>query len=123
MLGKPNLVRQSPEADIQKEIVKMLIRKTWFVKVMHASDQLSGVPDLWACHSIYGQRWIEVKLPNMEGSKFTSAQKRDFPQMLSRHIGIWILTAANESNYRRLFKPENCTYAFNCKAMGVKPTI
>ena len=104
-------------------IIKMLENKGWFVKVMHASDLLSGVPDLYACHRIIGPRWIEVKLPKMKGSRFTKAQIRDFPKFLEKKVGIWILTAANEENYKRLLKPSNCEYCMNCKAMGVEPNV
>lgn len=123
MKGKPNLKRLQPEQKIQKDIITMLENKGWFVKVMHASDLLSGIPDLWACNRKYGQRFIEVKLPRMVGSKFTKAQLRDFPKILAENIGIWILTAANEQNYKRLFDHENCTYAMNCKRLKIKPNI
>jgi len=123
MKGKPNLIRQKPEHIIQCKIVKLLVQKGWFVKVMHASDLLSGIPDLYACHARYGSRWIEVKLPKMKGSKFTKAQKRDFPKILACNVGIWILTGANEENVGRLFKKENCSAALRCKATGVTPNI
>lgn len=115
--------RDQKEAKIQKAIVKMLEQKGWYVKVMHASASLDGVPDLYIAHPINGPRWVEVKLPYMKGSKFTNAQKREFPKLLAANAGIWILTAANEENYRRLFKPQNCGDAMRTKALGGTPNV
>lgn len=87
----------------------MLTLRGWLVRTLHASENNSGFPDLYATHSRYGQRWIEVKLPNMRGSKFTPAQLEWFPKMVAHGTPIWILTAANDLEYNKLFKPENFT--------------
>lgn len=70
----------------------------------------SGFPDLFAAHSSYGMRWIEVKLPNMKGSKFTEAQLKTFPQMAAHGVGIWILTGATQMELNKLHKPANLGY-------------
>jgi hypothetical protein len=67
----------------------------------------SGFPDIFACHPKYGQRWIEVKLPEMKGSKFTAAQLEDFNKLCAFGSGVWILTGATESEYEKLFKRSN----------------
>lgn len=85
----------------------MLAVKGWYVMVTHGNMYQSGFPDLFACHSTYGQRWIEVKLPNMKGSKFTPAQLRCFPKLCANGSGVWILTAAKESEYEKLFTKFN----------------
>lgn len=71
-----------------------------------------GFPDLYATHKDYGPRWIEVKLPMMKGSRWTGAQQIEFPRMVDNGSPIWILTAADEAEYRKLFLPSNFYYYF-----------
>lgn len=78
--------------------------------VTHGNEFQSGFPDLYATHYSYGPRWIEVKLPDMKGSKFTAAQWREFPKMVANGTGIWILTGATPTEYSKLFKPYNVGY-------------
>lgn len=102
-------LRQRPEAKIQKAIVDMLLIRGWYVRVVNASENLTGFPDLYATHSKYGPRFIEVKLPNMKGSSFTPAQLDSFPKFLANGTKIWILTAASDLEYNKLFTAENCS--------------
>ena len=102
--------RKGPEAKIQASIIKMLELKGWFVKVTHGNMYQSGFPDLFATHKMYGARWIEVKKPEMKGSVFTTAQLNDFPRFCKNGSGIWILTSATESEYKKLFKKPNWSY-------------
>lgn len=102
-----NRQRDNPEAKIQAEIVKMLRNKGWYVHRIHGSIYQSGLPDLYATHSSYGPRWIEVKLPNMVGSRFTAAQLDVFPKLEANGTHIWILTAATETEYKKLFNRSN----------------
>lgn len=98
--------KQGPEAKIQKALVKFLRERGWWVKETHGNMYQSGLPDLYAVKRQYGRpRWIEVKyVPNL---KFTPAQWEDFPRMVTEGIGIWVLTAATEEEYQKLFKPPN----------------
>ena len=96
-----------PEAKIQRDITHMLKAKDWFVKSTHGNAYQSGFPDLYCTHSLYGYRWVEVKLPNMKGSMFTAAQLDIFPKMMAHGAGIWILWAATEEQYRLLFEEAN----------------
>lgn len=64
-----------------------------------------GFPDLYGAHKKYGPRWIEVKNPDRYS--FTAAQMETFPQLTEKGIGIWIMTAANEGEYHKLFEPPN----------------
>lgn len=98
---------QGPEAKIQAAVIKMLRQKQWHVMVTQGNMYQSGFPDLFATHVRYGPRWIEVKLPNMIGSSWTPAQKENFPKMIRNGSGIWILVAATESEYAKLFKAQN----------------
>lgn len=94
-----------PEAKIQQAIINMLRIREWFVKPTHGNMYQSGFPDLYACHVRYGARWIEVK--NKEAYEFTPAQVETFPQICAHGVGIWILTAAVEDEYLKLFRPFN----------------
>jgi len=99
--------KKGPEAIIQQDIIDMLRIKGWHVMVTHGNMFQSGFPDLFSCHSTYGQRWIEVKKPNFKGSKFTPAQLASFPKICAHGSGVWILTAATDAEYNKLFKKSN----------------
>ena len=98
---------KGPEAKIQNAIMIYLRSREWFVKHLHGNAYQSGFPDLWACHSKYGHRWIEVKLPEMKGSRYTPAQLDNFPKLCAHGSGVWVLTAATDSEYAKLWKPSN----------------
>jgi hypothetical protein len=98
-----------PEDKIRGEIIEYLKKRGWHVQIMHGSIYQCGFPDLFCCHQRYGIRLIEVKLPDMKGSRFTAAQMENFPKLSLNGAGIWILTAATEYEYERLFKPQNWT--------------
>lgn len=100
-------MRERPEAKIQKDLVAFLRNKGWHVMETHGNAFQSGFPDLYATHSRYGPRWIEVKLPDFKGSHFTASQLENFPKMCVNGSGVWIMTAANESEYLLLFKKYN----------------
>lgn len=98
---------KGPERVIQDKIIAMLRIKGWYVMETHGNMYQCGFPDLFACHSKHGQRWIEVKLPGMKGSKFTPAQIEHFPKMCANGSGVWILTGDSESEYKKLFARHN----------------
>ena len=97
--------KKGPEAKIQDALIKFLKERGWFVKVLHGSIYQSGMPDLFAVKRRYGQRFIEVKQPVK--FKFTSAQWEDFPRMVAEGVSIWVLTAATEKEYAKLFQKPN----------------
>jgi len=97
--------KAGPEAKIQKSILEMLRIRGWFVKETHGNMYQCGFPDLFACHSKYGQRWIEVKNPL--AYHFTGAQLEDFPKICAHGSGVWILVAATDEEYEKLFKAPN----------------
>ena len=96
-----------PEWFLQRDVIKFLRFRGWFVKPTHGNDYQSGFPDLFCTHSTYGIRWIEIKLPEMKGSHFTPAQLEEFPKFVANGAGIWILTAPTEREYDKLFKSPN----------------
>jgi hypothetical protein len=99
--------KKGPERLIQDKIIKRLRYLEWYVKETHGNMFQSGFPDLFACHHKYGQRWIEVKLPGMVGSKFTGAQLEDFPKLCANGSPVWVLTGDSDDEVNKLFKPHN----------------
>ncbi len=96
---------KGPEAIIQEALIKFLRERGWFVNPTHGNMYQQGFPDLYAIKRRYGQRWIEVKNPLK--FKFTPAQWETFPRMLAEGDRIWILTAATEEEYQKLFQKQN----------------
>lgn len=99
--------KSRPEAKIQEKIILYLRAREWYVKPTHGSAMQAGFPDLFATHSRFSHRWIEVKLPGMKGSRFTPAQIDCFPKFCAHGSGIWVLTAATDEEYRKLFRAPN----------------
>lgn len=83
----------------------MLILKDWHVIITHGNLYQHGLPDLYAMHRAYGTRWIETKNPGK--FSFTKAQLESFPMFTAKGVGIWIVTAATEDEYMKLFRPAN----------------
>lgn len=94
-----------PEAKIQDALCDFLLRRGWHVMQTHGNLYQQGFPDVYALHHIHGARWIEVKNPVKYS--FTPAQRKCFPLISGAGHGIWILVAATEYEYLKLFKPEN----------------
>ena len=99
--------KAGPEAKIQSDIITFLRDREWFVRHLHGNAYQSGFPDLWCCHVRYGHRWVEVKLPGMIGSRFTAAQLEVFPKLCANGSGVWVITGATESEYKKLWKKSN----------------
>lgn len=77
----------------------------WFVKETHGNLYQSGFPDVYCTHSQYGIRWVECK--NAEAYCFTPAQLETFPKLAANGTGIWIIVAATEAEYQKLWSPPN----------------
>lgn len=105
MPKKPNFGRSRPEAKIQKALKTFLKARDWLVESTHGSAFQRGFPDLFLAHPKWGIRWVDVKV---EGRySFTKAQRIKWPLWERYGVGIWVLTAANQENYDRLFAPPN----------------
>ena len=91
--------RNNPEAQIEKAIIRYLRARGWYARHI----EVEGMPDIYATHKQFGMRWIEVKLPQMRGSKFTKAQKKNFPELIIHGTQIYIMTAASDGQYKMLF--------------------
>lgn len=94
--------RKGPEWIIQQAVIKLFRGHDWFVKSTHGNEYQSGFPDLFLAHRSYGTRWVECKNP--EKYAFTPAQMEFFPQFAGAGVGIWIVTAATEDQYRMVVK-------------------
>lgn len=105
----PKNYNEGPEDKIQAAVKKMLEDKGWLVCRLVGNAFQSGLPDLFAtCPTVSNHiRLIEIKLPNMIGSRFTPAQLDMFPKLCKYGAGVWILTAATDVEYRKLFHPPN----------------
>jgi len=114
----PKIKGEGPERGIQDAVIKMLQGKGWYVLETHGNMYQQGFPDLYTCKLpqrgmvdpgtswMHGmQRWVEIKNPT--AYRFTPAQLKVFPQLSAQGVGIWILTAATEYQYERLFHPPN----------------
>jgi len=97
-----------PEAIIQEAIIQLLRNKSWLVKPTHGNMFQCGFPDLFCTHAKYGHRWVEVKNPS--AYHFTPAQLEWFPQFCANGSRVWVLVAATEAEYDKLFKPANWTH-------------
>ena len=106
-MDKPNIrnFERGPERIIQDAIIEYLKIRDWYVMETHGNMFQRGFPDLWATNTKYGARWIEVKVP--VGWQFTAAQLECFPKMIANGSGVWVLTAATDLEYEKLFKPCN----------------
>lgn len=100
------------EASIQHNIVRKLRTHEWLVRRVACNAENKGWPDLYAMHHKYGPRWIEVKRPNFKGSRWTSDQIKCFPRMNQNGSPIWILTSDSDTEYTKLFRPQNFSMYF-----------
>jgi hypothetical protein len=112
---------KGPEDIIQEDIVKYLRQREWFVKETHGNAFQSGFPDIYATHALFKQRWIEVKVPTY--FSFTVHQVRDYPRFIANGSPIWVLTAATDEEYNKLFKPCNFSEYMTCYQDGCRNII
>lgn len=97
--------KRGPEWYIQRDLIEYLQTRSWLVERMIGNAYQVGIPDLFAHHIKWGSRWIDVKVKNRY--TFTPAQKIKWPMWEKHGLGIWILVAANQSEYNKLFGPPN----------------
>lgn len=94
-----------PEWYIRRDIKEMLEMRGWLVEIMVGSAFQTGIPDLYCYNRKWGERWIDAKDSKRYG--FTKAQKYKWPLWEKAGVGIWILVAATQEEYDKLFKPPN----------------
>ena len=94
-----------PEAAIQERVVKFLGQRQWVVEETHGNVYQTGLPDLFAWHREHNFRWIDVKNP--DAYRLTKHQCQKWPAWEKAGLGVWIMTAATEEEYAKLFLPPN----------------
>jgi hypothetical protein len=104
-LGNIKRNNSRPEWHIQQDLIKFLTARGWLVEHTHGSVYQTGFPDLYLFHARWRERWVDCKVAGKYS--FTNAQKIKWPEWERHGVGIWILTAASESEYRKLFGPPN----------------
>lgn len=98
-------IKGSEEARIQKKLVAYLRERGWLVERIIGNAFQMGLPDLYLFRRDAGSRWVDVKVPGKYS--FTKAQKIKWPYWHSLGLGVWILTAASQAEYDKLFAPAN----------------
>lgn len=97
--------KHGPEYSIQRNFVRFLEDRHWLVERMIGNVYQTGIPDLFIAHKKYGTRFLDIKNPI--SYNFTAAQRWKWPIWDKFGIGIWIITAATEEEYQKLFKDPN----------------
>lgn len=104
-MSKLRRSKHKPEWYIQQDLIKFLECRKWLVEATHGNLYQRGFPDLFCHHKQWGYRWIDCKVKGRYS--FTRDQKRKWPAWEAHGVGIWILTAATQEEYDKLFKPPN----------------
>ncbi len=97
--------RHGKEYFIQKDLIAYLKARGWLVERIVGLAWQFGLPDLYCYHKKWGERWLDVKNPTQYS--FTKAQKIKWPLWEQHGCGIWILIAATQEEYNKLFAPPN----------------
>ncbi|MHC4188370.1 MAG: hypothetical protein ACYSUB_01620 [Planctomycetota bacterium] len=97
--------KHGPEYIIQRDVMAFLRARGWWVERTHGNLFQKGFPDLYIAHHKFGQRWLDIKNP--VSHTYTKAQCQKWPIWHQFGIGIWIIVAATEEEYDKLFKPPN----------------
>lgn len=97
--------KHGPEYVIQREFIQYLKNRNWLVERMIGNAYQMGIPDIYVAHEKYGSRWIDLKNP--VSYEFTRQQRIKWPIWAKHGVGIWIITAATDEEYHKLFKPPN----------------
>ncbi len=92
------------EAERQDRVLRYLILRDWQVKITVGTALSYGWPDIYTAHKRHGPRWIEMKKP---GEKLRDTQIDFITQFALVDVGVWVLTEANPTEYRKLFYPPN----------------
>ncbi len=104
-MGRIKRPKHGPEWYIQRDLMTFMRTRGWLVERMTGNMFQVGIPDLYCFHPKWGERWIDVKNPGKYS--FTDDQKKKWPIWDSFKVGIWILTAADQIEYDKLFAPPN----------------
>jgi hypothetical protein len=104
-MGRIKRSKHGPEWYIQRDLVTFLRERNWLVERMIGNAYQKGIPDLYCFREDHGPRWLDVKAPGRY--TFTREQKIKWPIWHHYGVGIWILTAATQEQYDKLFAKPN----------------
>jgi len=104
-MGRIRRDKHGPEWYIQRDLIRFLRDREWLVERLIGNAFQMGIPDLYCFRRDFGERWIDVKAPGRY--TFTKEQKKKWPLWDAMGLGVYILTAANQSEYDKLFAPPN----------------
>lgn len=93
--------KKPPEEKIRDALVKLMRELGWWVHITHGGAYSSGLPDLLACHSAYGYRFIELK--NADSYHFTARQEIEFAEMMKCGVGLHVVALPVGFTERQLF--------------------
>ena len=96
---------RNPESGIQASIQRFLRQRGWLTERMHGNAYQVGIPDLFAFHKKHGFRWIDVKVKGKYS--FTKGQCQKWTEWEKHDLGVWIMIAASDDEYMKLFQPPN----------------
>jgi hypothetical protein len=109
------ITKHGPEWRIQNELKRYLAVRGWLVEATHGNAYQKGFPDLYLYHPQHRQRWVDCKSPIRHS--LTRAQRTKWPRWEKFGVGIWILTAATQEQYDKLFGPPNWRAFFKSRAI------
>lgn len=98
----------NPETVIRNKLRSFLQARGWHVEIFTCNAYQKGIPDLGIWHRKHGFRWIDVKCPDR--NSLTVEQQAKWPKWEDTQIPglqVWILTAATEAEYNKLFQKPN----------------
>ena len=104
-MGRIKRPKHGPEWYIQRDLMAFMRIRGWLVERMTGNMYQKGIPDLYCFNRKWGERWVDVKNPGKYD--FTDDQKRKWPVWDDAGRGIYILTAATQEEYDKLFGPPN----------------
>lgn len=104
-MAKKPVFRGNPEKKIETEIREFLALRGWLVEKTHSSAYSSGWPDLMCWHPEHGLRWVDVKVKGRY--HYTKSQCQTWPKWEGHGLGVWIMVAATEEEYAKLFDRPN----------------
>jgi len=120
-MDKPRIREtHGPEWKIQRDILRYLRARKWLAEVSNGNLFQKGWPDLYLSHVRFGQRWVDVKNP--KSYTYTADQRRKWPDWDAHGVGIWIMVAASDEEYDKLFQPPNWR-AYWKPQWDLEPTI
>jgi hypothetical protein len=97
--------KHGPEYKVQAKFIEYLQCRNWRVERMIGNALQMGIPDIFIMHEKHGTRWVDLKAPGKY--EFTRAQIHKWPLWEAKKVGIWIIRAATDEEYDKLFHPPN----------------